>query len=84
MRRQRWALALLLVVGVALGVAIAGFPSRRHDPPLRVQTEDLTTTTTAPLTTTTVVEPPPPPPSAPSTTARRPGSATTRATTRAP
>ena len=44
MGRQRWALALLLVVGVALGVGVAGLPHRSHDAPLRVT--DSTTSTT--------------------------------------
>jgi hypothetical protein len=38
---------LLIVIGVALGLAIAGVPSWHYDPPLR----PITTTTTAPNTT---------------------------------
>ena len=58
MGRQRWALALLLVVGAALGVAIAGLPDRGQDPPLRIRTETSTSATTSTTTTTTAPEEP--------------------------
>jgi len=47
---------VIIVVGVALGVAVAGFPSRSHDAPLTVQAAASTSTTTLgafPTTTTT-------------------------------
>jgi hypothetical protein len=42
-RTQRWVYVVVIVLGVLLGLAIAGAPSRHYDPPLRV----VTTTTTA-------------------------------------
>ena len=49
---------LLLVVGAALGVAIAGVPDRGQDPPLRIRTETSTSTTSSTTTTTTTPEEP--------------------------
>jgi hypothetical protein len=42
---QRAWIAVIVVVGIALGVAIAGIPNRHHDAPLRIST---TSTTTVP------------------------------------
>lgn len=36
MGTQRWVYILLIVLGVLLGAAIAGLPSRHYDPPLHV------------------------------------------------
>ncbi len=44
MRRRPWGVALLVLGGVATGVAVAGVPSRGEDPPLRIQADDTTTT----------------------------------------
>ncbi|GAC1517952.1 MAG: hypothetical protein NVS1B12_07670 [Acidimicrobiales bacterium] len=52
--RRAWVL-VVIVVGAALGVAIAGVPTRHQDPPLRVSaTASTSSSTTAPATTTTV------------------------------
>lgn len=59
-RRRPWGVALLVLGGVATGVAVAGVPSRGEDPPLRIQADEtstttlLTTTSTTSSTTTTV------------------------------
>lgn len=58
----------MLVVGVGLGVAIAGVPSRAKDPPLRVQTETTVTIPAEPATTA----PPAPAVEPPTTTTRTP------------
>ncbi len=42
MHRHRWVYVMIVVVGAILALGIAGVPSTRHDPPIRV----LTTTTT--------------------------------------
>lgn len=64
MRRRPWGVALLVLGGVATGVAVAGVPSRGEDPPLRIQADESTTTqvtvttsTTLPTTTTLVSAP---------------------------
>lgn len=64
MRRRPWGVALLVLGGVATGVAVAGVPSRGEDPPLRIQADESTTTqvtittsTTSSTTTTTVAAP---------------------------
>ena len=63
MRRRPWGVALLVLGGVATGVAVAGVPSRGEDPPLRIQADETTTTqititsTTSSTTTTTVAAP---------------------------
>jgi hypothetical protein len=49
MGAPRWIYLLLIVVGAAVGLAIAGLPSQHYDPPLRI----------APTTTTAVGTPPP-------------------------
>ena len=78
MPNQRWGYVVLIVFGLALGVAVAGLPSRHHDRPLRVDTVN-------PVATTSTTSPPPtappttPPPAATTTTARpRAGTSTTR------
>ena len=57
MEGQRWALIVLVVVGVILGIAIAGWPSRSSSPPLPVDSGAVTTTAPAsgfaPTATTT-------------------------------
>lgn len=64
MRRRPWGVALLVLGGVATGVAVAGVPSRGEDPPLRIQADETTTTqvtiatSTTSSTTTTTVEAP--------------------------
>ncbi|MDQ1439291.1 MAG: hypothetical protein QOK43_2920 [Acidimicrobiaceae bacterium] len=70
---QPWRAILLVLGGAGVGIAIAGLPNHRDDPPLRVRTEAvstttsvLVTTTTAPLFTTTTTVP------STSTTRRRP------------
>lgn len=47
---------VVIVVGAALGVAIAGVPTRHQDPPLRVSASPSSVpgTTAAPTTTTTI------------------------------
>lgn len=58
MRRRPWGVALLVLGGVATGVAVAGVPSRGEDPPLRIQADETTTTllpTTTSTTSTTLV-----------------------------
>lgn len=61
MRRRPWGVALLVLGGVATGVAVAGVPSRGEDPPLRIQADETSTTTLLPTSTTpsttTTVEP---------------------------
>ena len=47
MRGQRRFLAIVVVVGAALGVVIAGVPSRHRDQPLRAAHPRTTTTTVA-------------------------------------
>lgn len=59
--RQAWVIVIVVVVGAALGVAIAGVPSRHQDPPLRVVGSSSSTAATAPSTaapTTTSTTPP--------------------------
>jgi hypothetical protein len=59
---QRWVPVVIVFVGGLLGLAIAGFPSRREDAPLRVQTATTTTagpTTAAPTTTSAPAARPP-------------------------
>ncbi|HSH60458.1 MAG TPA: hypothetical protein VK988_12640 [Acidimicrobiales bacterium] len=60
MRKPRWAYLLMLLVGAGLGVAIAGVPNSRQDPPLRVQTDQTqpTTIAPAPAETTSTTAPP--------------------------
>jgi hypothetical protein len=41
---QRWIYVVVVVLGVVVGLAIAGIPSQHNDPPLRL----VTTTTLAP------------------------------------
>jgi hypothetical protein len=41
---QRWALVLLVVGGIILGIAVAGWPSRHNSAPLPVTTGATTTT----------------------------------------
>lgn len=64
MGKRPWGAALLVIGGAAMGIAVAGVPSRHRDPPLRVDasvtsSSTSTTSTTAlpgpePTTTTTV------------------------------
>ncbi|GAC1311486.1 MAG: hypothetical protein NVSMB16_08270 [Acidimicrobiales bacterium] len=52
--RRSWVIVTIIVVGVALGIAIAGVPSRHQDPPLRlsaVPSGPTSTTSTSPPTT---------------------------------
>lgn len=51
-RRRPWGVALLVLGGVATGVAVAGVPSRGEDPPLRIQADETSTTTLLPTSTT--------------------------------
>ena len=53
MRRRPWGVALLVLGGVATGVAVAGVPSRGQDPPLRIQADETTTTQVTLATSTT-------------------------------
>ncbi|MDP8992203.1 MAG: hypothetical protein M3N31_04010 [Actinomycetota bacterium] len=71
MRRPRWPYVLMVVVGVALGVAIAGVPTRAQDPPLRVQNVPSTTTSTAPVPAAQAPEPQTPTTAPPRTTTTR-------------
>jgi hypothetical protein len=75
MRRRPWRAGLLLVGGGLAGIAVAGIPTRRTDPPIRLDAAEstsssitllpiLTTTSTSTTTTTT--------PSSTSTTRKRP------------
>jgi LysM repeat protein len=50
---KRWGLAALLVISVALGVVIAGIPSRHQDRAIRFSPVTTTTSTALPSTTTT-------------------------------
>lgn len=43
MRAQRWVYVMLVVIGVALGIAIAGVPSGHHDLPLHPLSSTTTT-----------------------------------------
>jgi hypothetical protein len=59
--RRGWVIIIVLVVGAALGVAIAGVPNRHADPPLRVVASSSSTipsTPAAPAPTTTSTTPP--------------------------
>lgn len=59
--RRVWVIVVIVVVGAALGVAIAGVPTRHQDPPLRVSATPTDSgvgsspapTTAVPATTTT-------------------------------
>ncbi len=44
---------MIVLFGALIGMAVAGFPSRREDPPLTVQAASGTTTSTSVLGTTT-------------------------------
>lgn len=64
---RRWVPIVIVVFGGVLGLAVAGFPSRRSDTPIKVQAVDVTTTSTSvpakttstsSTSTTTPVRPP--------------------------
>jgi hypothetical protein len=58
---QRWALVVLVVVGLILGLAIAGFPSRSSGPSsVPVVTDDSTATTGVITTSFPTIAPMPP------------------------
>jgi hypothetical protein len=57
--RPRWLAVLLIVVGVLLGVAIAGIPSRGNDMPIKVVTPTSRTVPTTTMASTTTTVPPP-------------------------
>ena len=51
--RRLWQLVLIVVVGAALGLAIAGVPSRQKDHPLGVESGSVASTTTTILSPST-------------------------------
>lgn len=61
----------MVLVGMALGVAIAGVPTRAQDPPLRVQNGPSPTSTTAPVPAAEAPEPHTPTTAPPRTTTTR-------------
>lgn len=71
---QPWRAIILVFGGAAVGVAIAGLPSRGEDPPLHVRTDAgvSTTTTVVVTTTTTETTAAAAPPSSTPTTRRKP------------
>lgn len=71
MARKPWGVAVLVVGGALIGVAVAGVPSRGQDPPLRVDASESTTTTTAVTTTTVATTTTTLPPTTSTTRARR-------------
>lgn len=48
-----WRVILLVLGGAAVGIAIAGLPNQREDPPLRVVEDTTTSSTTTTFATTT-------------------------------
>jgi hypothetical protein len=68
---QRWAVVLLILVGLVLGLAIAGFPSRSSGPAsVPVVTGDSTATTGVVETSFPTIAPTPTLPLTPPTTTR--------------
>ena len=55
--RRSWVVVTIIVVGVVLGIAIAGVPSRHQDPPLRLSSAPSGPTTTASSSPPTTVAP---------------------------
>ncbi|MGI9022403.1 MAG: LytR C-terminal domain-containing protein [Acidimicrobiales bacterium] len=57
---RRWVPLVIVVFGGLLGLAVAGFPSRRHDAPITVRAEPAPSTTipVAQATTTAATSPP--------------------------
>ncbi|GAC1600826.1 MAG: hypothetical protein NVS3B21_28170 [Acidimicrobiales bacterium] len=55
--RRAWVIVTIIVVGVVLGIAIAGVPSRHQDPPLRISAAPSGPTTTASSSPPTTVAP---------------------------
>ena len=48
---RRWVPIVIVVFGGLLGLALAGFPSQREDPPLEVRTQEPASTSTSALVT---------------------------------
>lgn len=70
-RRRPWGVALLVLGGVATGVAVAGVPSRGEDPPLRIQADETSSTTLLTTSTTSSTTATVDPSTSTSTTGRR-------------
>lgn len=70
MGRKPWGVAVLVVGGAVIGIAVAGVPSRGQDPPLRVDASESTTIPSVEVTTSTTTT---------TTTTLLPTTSTTRA-----
>ncbi|GAC1597537.1 MAG: hypothetical protein NVS3B21_22230 [Acidimicrobiales bacterium] len=55
--RRSWVIVTIIVVGVVLGIAIAGVPSRHQDPPLRLSAAPSGPTSTASTSPPTTAAP---------------------------